>query len=142
MCFDGDSQIKSGVIDANRRSLRDKWGTTVIEEGWTPIPVRLLEHQKTLGIRPSEMTVVIHLLRYWFSADQEYVYPRQSKIAESSGMSVRTVQRAIDALEDKGLIEKEKKKEGISMYAHNYYSLQPLVKKVQGLPPVLTRRKS
>lgn len=141
MSFTSDSQIRSGTVDANRRSLREKWGTTVIEEGWTPIPIRLLEHQKTLGIRPSEMSVVIHLLRYWFSADQEYVFPRQSKIAESSGMSVRTVQRAIDSLEDKGLIEKEKKKEGFSTYAHNYYSLQPLVKKVQGLPPVPTRKK-
>jgi len=141
MSFAEDSQIKSGTVDANRRSLREKWGTSVIEEGWTPIPLRLLEHQKTLDIRPSEMAVLIHLLRYWFSADQEYVYPKQTRIAESSGMSVRTVQRAIDSLEAKGLIEKEKKKEGLSLYPHNYYSLKPLVKKVQGLPPISTRKK-
>ncbi|MEQ5821841.1 helix-turn-helix domain-containing protein [Halomonas sp. SCS19] len=128
----GNKDIGSSV-DENRRSLRAKWGTTVIEEGWTPVPVRLLNGQHKLGIKPSEMTVLLHLLKHWFNADDEYVFPRQARIAGASGMSVRTVQRSIDSLEHKGLISKEKKQSEGSIYQHNHYSLAPLVKKVQAL---------
>lgn len=119
--------------DKNRRSLKAKWGATVAEEGWTPIPLRLIEGQQKLGIKPAEMTVLLHLLKHWFSADNAYVFPKQSRISSASGMSLRTVQRAIDSLEDKRLIEKKKMQSENSIYQHNHYSLAPLVKKVQSL---------
>lgn len=123
-------------LEKNRYALRAKWGTAVIEEGWTPIPVRLLNGQSKLGIKPSELTVLLHLLKHWFDADDEYVFPRQSVISKASGMSVRTIQRSIDLLESKGLIEKEKMKREGSTYQNNHYSLRPLVKKVQALDPI------
>lgn len=123
-----------------KESLRGRWGTTVIEEGWTAVPVRLLERQSQLGIKASELTVLLHLMKHWYSVDDAYVFPRQARIAKASGLGIRTVQRAIDSLEKKGLIEKTLKKEGRSLYPHNYYSLLPLVKKINSSPPI-TRRK-
>jgi predicted transcriptional regulator len=89
---------------ASNYTLRDKWGEA-LDHGFVVIPSILLRYQHQLAIGDGELIVLMHLIMSWWKVG-EYPFPRAETIAKRMGVSTRTVQRHIDRLEKKKLIQR------------------------------------
>ena len=83
--------------------VRNKWGKALDGSGFQIIPNQLLAQQKKLGIPPTALVVLLHINRYWWKCDQN-PYPSATLIANQMGLHVRSVERHLQHLEEKGLI--------------------------------------
>lgn len=109
-------------------NFREKWGEKTSDYGWVAIPSILFFYQKELDINPTEMNVLTNLLLHWWESDKK-PYPAQSSIARRMGVSTRTVQRALDSLDEKKIITKNRTSIHSPVYkGRNIYDLAPLVK--------------
>ena len=108
-------------------NLEIKWGEVIkgVGGGWTAIPNILLRKQVELGISPSELNVLINLIRFWWEPGQA-PFPSPEKTATEIGISTRTVYRILASLEEKGLIKRI-----ITDGEATRYELDDLVKKLQ-----------
>ena len=84
---------------------RDKWGAALDGSGFQIIPNQLLAQQKKLGIPPTALVVLLHLNRFWWKFDQN-PYPSATLIADQMGLHIRSVERHLQHLEEKGLIRR------------------------------------
>ncbi len=82
---------------------REKWGSIVLDEGWTIIPNKLLMDQAKLGISPLQMCALLHMLRFWWEL-RKPPFPSVEKTAKEIGVSEDELSEAIKALEKNGLI--------------------------------------
>jgi hypothetical protein len=85
---------------------REKWKAAAIP-GWQPLPDVLLRNQAKLGLTATDMLVLINVLSHWWYVDQK-PFPRVTTIARRMGVTVRTVQRSILRLVEKGFLERRK----------------------------------
>ena len=104
----------------------EKWGEAA-RAGFQAVPDLLLKNQKTLGINAVELVVLLNVLMHWWYRDQK-PFPRPTTIAKRMGANVRTVQRAISALEAAGLIERTEGPNG-----ENVLDPDPLVRRLSGI---------
>ena len=101
------------AVDIHRKrrwSVTDKWGADVVadgEHGFVQLPDALFRYQAELKLSAMEFCVLVHVLRFWWSAD-EFPHPRLSLLAREIGVTRRTIERTIDSLEAKGLIVRGK----------------------------------
>lgn len=108
-------------------NFNEKWGEEVSSNGWVALPTLLVFSQKILNINATEMNVLINLLMHWWDKEK-HPYPSQSAIANRMGVSVRTVQRTIDSLIKKKIIEKQRSSVFNPVFkGRNIYNLTPLV---------------
>jgi hypothetical protein len=117
------------VSAPQRRStdpIFDKWGDAA-RAGFQAVPDLLLKNQKDLGINAVELVVLLNVLMHWWYRDQK-PFPRPTTIAKRMGANIRTVQRALAALEEGGLIVRA---EGPN--AENVLDPEPLVKRLSEL---------
>ena len=109
--MDTDAQqdpIKKTELTAQLQ-IRQKWGSAIGRGGRTgfvAIPETLLHGQRALGLSATEMMVLINVLMHWWYHDKQ-PFPGNSRIAKRMGVSTRTVQRAFEKLENKGLVHRE-----------------------------------
>ena len=87
----------------NSEDLISKWSKETMEYGWVSIPSLLLFYQNELQINSLELNVIINLVLHWWEKDKN-PYPSQGAIARRMGVSVRTVQRTLDDLVEKELL--------------------------------------
>lgn len=83
---------------------QQKWGSA-LEPGFQILPNLLIANQSRLRITPTEMVVLLHLNRYWWSVGN-HPFPSPDRIAEQMGLHRRSVQRCFSRLETKGLIQR------------------------------------
>jgi DNA-binding transcriptional ArsR family regulator len=76
-----------------------------MDDGYLVIPRAMLMHQGDLDLTSDEMVVGLNLLASWWKED-DLPYPAVSTLAHRMGVSVRTVQRHLSALEAKGFIKR------------------------------------
>jgi len=88
------------------------------------VPDLLLKNQNALEINPTEMVVLLNVLMHWWYAHQK-PFPRPTTIARRMGSTVRTVQRALQDLEENGLLKRVKGDDG-----ETYMDPAPLVEKL------------
>ena len=81
-----------------------RWGDA-LNAGFVAVPVLLLLHQKKLGISTGELTVLLNILAAWW-AEKNLPFPSSQTMAQRMGVTVRTVQRHLAELEEKGLIKR------------------------------------
>ena len=86
----------------SNNSTENRWGKNALAMGWTAIPASLFFLQGTLAISPVAFNVLMNLLTHWWKA-YEWPHPSQESIAMRMSVSVRTVQRGLYELENKGL---------------------------------------
>ncbi len=109
-----------------RQANEEKWTKPVLRSGWSALPNIIVEKQAELGLDPIDMNIVIHLLHAWTSAD-ELPSPTVDKLARDIGVSTRTVQKHIGALQESGLITRVERRNTRSGSGTNLYSLDGLV---------------
>lgn len=109
-------------------AIQDKWGVALDYAGFQSFPNLLLVEQRNLGISATELVVLLHLNRYWWTRNQD-PYPKASRIAEQMGVTRRSVERCLLGLEQKGLIERRDPRK-ISGKTARPISLLPLVERL------------
>ena len=117
----------------NSEDLISKWSKETMEYGWVSIPSLLLFYQNELQINSLELNVIINLVLHWLEKDKN-PYPSQGAIARRMGVSVRTVQRTLDDLVEKELLERKRSSIDSPIYkGRNLYNLEPLVNKIKAV---------
>jgi Helix-turn-helix domain len=86
--------------------LERKWGRTLVEAGWLGFPSVILQRQKDLGLDAIDINILFHLADHWWQPDNP-PFPGKQTIADRIGITPRTVQRRIAALESMHLIERQ-----------------------------------
>ena len=117
------------LIAKSNSQFAEKWGDAAAL-GFSQIPDVLLTSQDKLGIDVTEMVVLLNVLSYWWY-DERKPFPKSSTIAQRTGLSPRTVQRALQKLEQKEIVKKTK-----SDWGYRMFDPAPLVEKLG----VLARR--
>ena len=111
----------------SKTQFEDKWGNDALLMGWTAIPTSLFFLQSSLSISPIAFNVLLNLLAHWWKT-HEWPHPSQENLAARIGLSVRTVQRGLFELEDRGVIMKIKTSRDHPKYkGRNIYDLSKLV---------------
>lgn len=108
-------------------SLSKKWGSEITHFGWTAIPNALLRNMGALDITPTEMVVVCYLIMFWWEKDR-LPFPSITKMATELGVSSKTIERNLQSLEKKSLVEKAER-QGKS----NKYDLKPMVDRLSDM---------
>ena len=91
-----------------------KWGESA-DTGFAAVPNALIWGQSKLGVSANEMLVILNLISHWWSPNA-LPYPRTNTIAKRTGLTNRTVQRALSSLSKKGLIARVESMEGPKVY--------------------------
>lgn len=92
------------MVDAE---LYEKWGEIIkgYGGGFTAIPNLILKKQGELELKPSELNVLMNLIRFWWSPEN-LPFPDIEKMAVEMGVSERTLYRSVSSLEEKGFIKR------------------------------------
>jgi predicted transcriptional regulator len=94
----------------------------------------MIQGQRRLGVTPLQMNILIQLLDYLYDPTR-HPFPRKSEIAHRMGVTPKTIQTNVRALEKAGLIKREIRKKASGDYDSNIYHLDGLITRVQGLEP-------
>jgi DNA-binding transcriptional regulator YhcF (GntR family) len=116
---------------ANDSKIEQRWGKEVIEGiGFTAIPSIILERQEALGLEPVDLNLILQLIFHWRERDR-LPYPSKATLARRLGVSARTVQRRIAALEAAGFVDRRERKNRHGGNDSNEYSLEGLIEKTK-----------
>jgi predicted transcriptional regulator len=110
------------------------WGKAVRNYGYAGIPSIMIQGQRRLGVTPLQMNILIQLLDYLYDPTRP-PFPRKSEIADRLGISSKTIQTNIRALEKAGLIKREIRRKAAGDYDSNVYHLDGLITRIQALEP-------
>ena len=113
----------------NGKKVEDIWSTELIGGvGFTPIPSIILEKQEALGLDPVDLNIILQLAFHWRERER-LPFPSKGSLAQRIGISPRTVQRRIAALEKIGFIQRHSRTLKNGGNDSNEYSLDGLIAK-------------
>lgn len=133
--------VKLKARPDNRKASERKFGKPVMELGFCIVPSLLIQAQARLGLEAQQMNILLHLLDMWWDKDSK-PFPTKELIAERMGVSTKTVQRHIAAMESAGLVERVARTKRGRGRTSNEYDLSGLVSKLQELEPEFTKVKT
>ena len=106
-----------------------KWTKPLMDSGWSVLPNIIIEKQAALGLDPLDMNIILHLVQYWWVPDN-LPHPSVATIAEAIGVTPRTVQKRIRAMEELRLMERKERRYTKFGSATNLYSFEGLIREV------------
>ncbi|MEZ8046776.1 helix-turn-helix domain-containing protein [Vibrio sp. 10N.237.312.C02] len=121
------------TVKAKSKSEKDvkanekKWGKTLMDSGWTAFPSVILEKQHALGLTAMDINIILYLSTHWWEAERK-PYPSKKTIAQALGVTPRTIQKRIAALEQLGFVEREYRPHEIKGNDTNIYHFDGLIK--------------
>lgn len=118
---------KKKTPDKNLKVNEKKWSKTLMAPGWTVIPNIIIERQAVLGLDATDINILMHLAMYWWTAESK-PHPSKVTIAKAMGVTPRTIQRRIKAMEAHGLIERKERRIKGQGSRTNIYDLSGLIK--------------
>lgn len=121
---------ESTAVKAQAESLKvneEKWTKTLMAAGWTAIPSVILERQKAFGLDAIDINIIAHLTIYWWKK-ANLPHPSVATIADAVGVTPRTVQKRIAAMEANGFIKRHFRARAGQSNATNLYSFEGLIK--------------
>src|ERR1700722_12793472 len=102
-----------------------KWGDAA-RAGFQIVPNVLFRAQQYLELDSAEVVVLLNLALHWWAADS-LPFPSPAIIAKRMGVSKRTIERRLEALEKKGFIKRLAATEELQ----RRYELSGLVEKLE-----------
>ncbi|MER9657621.1 helix-turn-helix domain-containing protein [Mesorhizobium sp. M0152] len=103
-----------------------KWTKTLMATGWSAFPNIIIEKQQALGLDALDMNIVIHLVQYgWLP--ENLPHPSVETIAKAIGVTPRTIQKRIAALEAIGLLAREERRNTPNGSMTNRYNFDGLI---------------
>jgi predicted transcriptional regulator len=124
-----------------RKASEKKFGKPVMDLGFCIIPSLLIQAQARLGLEAQQMNILLHLLDMWWDKESK-PFPTKEKIAERMGVSTKTVQRHMAAMESAGLVQRVARTRPGRGRTSNEYDLTGLVKKLQAIEPDFAKARS
>lgn len=121
----------------SRKESERKYGKPVMALGFCIIPSLLVQAQSRLGLNPQQMNILLHLLDMWWEKENK-PFPTKERIAERMNVSVKTVQRHIVEMEQRGLVKRIFRTKPGRGRTSNEYDLGGLVRALQKLEPDFT----
>jgi len=106
-------------------AIAQKWGKACHDTGWTAVPNILIQRQKSLGLEPIDINILLHLMAYWWQ-DEKMPHPSKNTLAQSIGVSPSTIRRRIKGMEAGGLIKRIERRRDNNRSETNEYDLSPL----------------
>ena len=106
-----------------------KWTKPLMDSGWSVLPNIIIEKQAALGLDPMDMNIILHLVQYWWVADNP-PHPSVATIAEAISVTPRTIQKRITAMTELGLMERKERRHTRRGSDTNLYSFDGLIKAV------------
>jgi hypothetical protein len=113
------------TLKANER----KWSKTLMDAGWMALPSVILDRQQALGLSAVDLNILMHIAKHWWEADN-LPFPGKKSIAACIGVTPRTVQRRIAAMEVDGLIKRIVRKSSLGGQKTNAYDFAGLIAEV------------
>ena len=110
------------------------WGKSVLAIGYTVVPVIMIRAQSRLGINATQFNILVQLLEYWRDPARR-PFPTKKELAGRIGLTEKTVQLNIRALESAGLVRREQRKSSAGDWTSNIYHLDGLLDRVRKLEP-------
>lgn len=110
------------------------FGSKVYSHGYTGVPNILLRAQNRLGITPTQLTIIVQLLGYYYDPLRP-PFPTKRDLAKRIGITEQTIRINIKALEEAGLVTREQWKTSAGDYGPNRYHLTGLIYKLKKLEP-------
>lgn len=120
---------KADAAEITRR-LERKWGKEVIAAGYLVWPSVLLQRQRSFGLDPLDMNILMQIADHWWEPEN-HPFPSKKTIAERIKVAPRTIQRRITRLVKDGLLERVERRDGHGGNKTNVYRLTPLVVKTK-----------
>ncbi|HDR9102696.1 TPA: helix-turn-helix domain-containing protein [Burkholderia vietnamiensis] len=117
---------KPQATSAVDKSVAAKWSAALTKAGWTSFPNVIFERQQALGLTPLDINILLHLAGYWWRPG-ENAHPSKATIAKAIGVTARTVQKRIAAMETAGFIQRIYRKTGVGDNDTNEYDLRGLI---------------
>ena len=111
---------RKDVRPEQTRVLEKKWGKSLIATGWTAVPNIMLEKQHALGLKPTDVCILLHLIKHWWTPG-EAPFPAKKRIAQAIGVDPRTVQRRIEEMEKQGIITREERRTTMGSRTNRYH---------------------
>ena len=112
---------------ATLRITEKKWTKPLIAAGWLAFPSVILEKQHALGLTALDVNIILYLVTYWWTPDNR-PHPSKHTIATAIGVSPRTVQKRIAALEKVRFIRREERRIPKQGSKTNVYHFDGLIK--------------
>ena len=101
-------QITSDTGPKISARLAERWGSSVISDGFQMVPHQFLKSQGLLGLTDSEMMVLLNVLDYWWATDR-LPFPSTRTLARRMGCTERKVQRHLAALVKKRYLSRSQR---------------------------------
>lgn len=117
-----ENQVKDPQASSNAQT---KWGYAATL-GFAQVPDILFKSQSQLGLDCTELVILLNVLSHWWFKGRN-PFPTTYTLAKRANVSPRTAQRAIKALQEKGLVAKARGDHG------REFDLEPLVRKLNTL---------
>jgi DNA-binding MarR family transcriptional regulator len=106
-----------------------KWGSAV-DAGFQIVPNVLLRGQAKLGLDPLDLVIILNITLHWWQPG-DLPFPQPRVIANRTGVSIRTVERRLEALQERGFLERLAPEKSRSKLRQRRIDLSGLVKKLQ-----------
>lgn len=120
--------------------IRERWKEGALSLGFTAIPTVLFFLQREKNLNSIAFNTLLNLLIHWWDKD-EWPHPSMESLAIRMGVSVRTVQRAINDLEKANLLDKKPTSRTSKKYGgRNIYDLGKLVDYLDTMGPSVALR--
>lgn len=100
-------RIKAGTPAKQSQAgnvAEDKWGEA-LRAGFQVIPNILIQENQALRLDPLDVLILLNINMHWWQASA-LPYPKPSLIAERTGVSRRTIERRLSAMEKAGFIKR------------------------------------
>lgn len=107
--------------------IEERWSKPVVSAGWTALPSIILDKQKALGLKPTDINVLLQIIKYWFEVDK-FPFPAVGTIADAMGVTPRTVQRSVEKMEKLGYLKRHVRTYAKGGQKSNKYTFEGLIK--------------
>lgn len=119
-------------MDNEHASIYVRFGDEILARGFTVIPNLLLEFYAEAGMTEGELVCTLVIWQFW--RDKEWPYPSIALIAKRMKKTTRQVQRYIDALNEKELLDVELRFTGHhGIQSSNAYDFTRMIARVKVL---------
>ena len=112
------------------KTLEAKWGKTTLSRGWTGIPNVLIEQQRSLKLTPTDINILLILLKYWWDPNSP-PYPSKRVIGEMIDREESTIRKCMVGLEKKGLIKRDPRFLSMGGQTSNKYLMDGLIERLK-----------
>lgn len=119
---------------SNKKASAKKWGEGVMQLGFCIVPSILLKAQRRLGLNSTQLVVLLQLIDYWWTYDNN-PFPSKQTLSDRLGLGPRQIQRYMAELEKAGLVTRIERRGGHNGKLSNEYDLAGLVARLKKLAP-------